>query len=238
MQLFLTLEASEILLPLAYRHIVQSMLYHVLAADPEYANTLHSPQSGSDRQYKLYTFSQLQGRYTVRDSHICFLNKVTLEIRSTSDELILHLMRGMPVGTQLRLGSNYVTVSSCTAENHIICDSTIRIRTYSPVVAYLTCEDGKTRFFSPEEDAFYSMVTTNAQRKWLKCFGTEPPAFQIRPENSRFRKQVTMYKSTRITAWDGSFILESTPQMLTMLYNLGLGAKNSQGFGMFSRNSR
>lgn len=234
MQLFLTLAAPEIVLPLAYRHILQSMLYQALAADPAYAQALHASVSDSGRPFKLYTFSQLQGNYTVRDMHICFTDQVQLEIRSTDDGLILRWLRALAPGTQLRLGRNTVTVTRCTVENQIIFDSAVSIRTCSPIVAYLTHKDGKTEFFSPDEDMFYSLTTANAQRKWKKCFGTEPPSFSIRPQHSTFRKQVTMYKTTRITAWDGSFVLESTPEMLTMLYNLGLGAKNSQGFGMFS----
>lgn len=234
MQLFLTLAAPEIVLPLAYRHILQSMLYQALAVDPAYAQTLHASASDSGRPFKLYTFSQLQGNYTIRDKRICFTDQVQLEIRSVDDGLILRWLRALTPGTQVRLGSNTVTVTHCAVENRIISDFAVSIRTCSPIVAYLTHKDGKTEFFSPGEDMFYSLVTANAQRKWQKCFGTEPPELSIRPSSSAFRKQVTMYKTTRITAWDGSFVLESTPEMLTMLYNLGLGTKSSQGFGMFS----
>jgi CRISPR-associated endoribonuclease Cas6 len=234
MQLFLTLAAPEIVLPLAYRHILQSMLYQALAADPAYSQALHASESDSGRPFKLYTFSQLQGNYTVRDRHICFTDRVQLEIRSTDDSLILRWLHALTVGTQHRLGCNTVTVTHCTVENRVISDSEVSIRTCSPIVAYLTHKDGKTEFFSPAEDLFYSLTTANAQRKWKKCFGTAPPALSIRPRSSGFCKQVTMYKTTRITAWDGSFVLKSTPEMLTMLYNLGLGTKSSQGFGMFS----
>jgi hypothetical protein len=90
------------------------------------------------------------------------------------------------------------------------------------------------RFFSPEEEAFYTMVVANARRKWQSSFGDVPFSFSITPgKNARFRKQVTMFKDTRITAWDGRFRIMGDPQVLNFLYHTGLGSKSSQGFGMF-----
>ena len=45
---------------------------------------------------------------------------------------------------------------------------------------------------------------------------------------------MTLYKTTRITGWHGRFRLSGSPEMLDLLFHSGLGAKNSQGFGMFA----
>ena len=235
MQLYLELSGS-ISLPLSYRHYIQSMIYDTLRADPDYSTALHdSGVEVQKRRFKFFTFGQLEGNYRIVDRRILFSGGATLEIRSIHDELLLLLFRRLTPGSCLRLGSSVVTVSRTTMTNTVITADTVVIRTRSPIVAYITQADGHTRFFSPEEPEFYTLMITNARRKWQIYQGTEA-GFELTvspAEGSRFRKQVTTYKSTRITAWDGQFLLHGSPQVLNLLYHTGLGAKSSQGFGMF-----
>lgn len=233
MQLSLEFGGQNVCLPLAYRYLVQGMIYGALESDPGYADLLHNG-TGEGRQFKLFTFGQLEGSYTLREKQILFPEGMRLEIRSIREGLLMRLLQFFHVGRQLRLGTNELTVTGCRLENLVVQERELLIATRSPIVAYVTEEDGKTRFFSPEEDAFYTMVVANARRKWQSCFGDAPFSCSITPaENARFRKQVTMFKDTRITAWDGRFRLVGDPQVLNFLYHTGLGAKSSQGFGMF-----
>lgn len=227
---------GNISLPLSYRHYIQSMIYDALRSDPDYATDLHDNGiTAQNRHYKLFTFGQLEGFYRIADRRILFPHGAALEIRSAHEELLLRLFRRITPGTRLRLGSTPVTVSDSILTNTAIAADTAAIRTCSPIVAYITQPDGHTRFFSPEEPEFYTLVTTNAHRKWCACGGEDTDfCFSIAPApEGRFRKQVTTYKATRITAWDGQFILRGSVPVLNLLYHTGLGAKSSQGFGMF-----
>ena len=236
MQLLLQLSGS-FSLPLGYRHFVQSMLYDALRGDPAYSASLHN---GGDmvqnRHFKLFTFSQLEGSYRIAGGQIRFPNGAALEIRSIHEEFLFLLFRYFTPGRQLRLGSAMFTVSHASLSNTVITTSAISVRTRSPIVAYITLPDGHTRFFSPEDPEFYSLIAANAHRKWRAIHGEDAPFdLRISPlHGCRFRKQVTTYKSTRITAWDGQFLLQGNPEVLNFLYHTGLGAKSSQGFGIFS----
>ena len=235
MQLHLQLSGS-LSLPLNYRHYIQSMIYDALRDDPDFSATVHDVgEEAEKRRFKLFTFGQLEGSYRVADRRILFRSGASLEIRSIHEELLLRLFRRFTPGTALRLGSVTVTVAHAALTNNIISGDAVTVRTCSPIVAYITQSDGYTRFFSPEEPEFYNLVTANARRKWSIHHGEEADfTFSISPaEGSRFRKQVTTYKSTRITAWDGQFLLRGSPEMLNLLYHTGLGTKSSQGFGMF-----
>lgn len=224
-------------LPMAYRHSIQSMLYDALGADPAYAAALHDGgESPEGRQFKLFTFGQLEGSYRANAGRILFPRGAGLEIRSISDELLWRLFRRLVIGSEVRIGSNRVTIGECAFRNAVIRRDTIDIVTASPIVAYITEDSGRTRFYSPEESQFYSLVAANARRKWqMYQGGNHSPAFSLTPaEDPKFRKQVTTYKTTRITAWHGAFRLSGDPELLNLLYHIGLGAKSSQGFGMFS----
>ena len=127
-------------------------------------------------------------------------------------------------------------MAECRPEHTSIRENRIYIKTVSPIVAYVTREDGSTVFYSPEDEEFCAMIRANAARKWRSFTGrAEAPAFRCVPlALTPFRKQVTMFKDTRINAWHGAFELSGDTQLLELLYNAGLGAKSSQGFGMFA----
>ena len=60
---------------------------------------------------------------------------------------------------------------------------------------------------------------------------------EIQPEiqkiqNSVAKKMVTKYQGHYIIAWYGEYILSGKRKYLDFLYQVGIGAKNSQGFGM------
>lgn len=234
MQLQLTFSGS-LRLPMSYRHQVQSMLYHALDGCT-YGEALHDGRRGSDgRQFKLFTFGQLEGSYRLQEDRILFPEGAMLEVRSADEELLRRLFRHFIIGNQVRIGSNTVTVSACAFRNEMVDKGELEIVTASPIVAYITEKDGHTRFFSPEDPQFYSLVAANARRKWQMVYGDVPcPELTFTPvAGTKFRKQVTQYKTTRITAWHGRFHLSGQPQLLDLLYHTGLGAKSSQGFGMF-----
>ena len=236
MQLHLQL-SGNFSLPLNYRHHIQSMLYHALRTDPAYSTSIHDGGNiAQNRHFKLFTFGQLEGKYRIADRQICFPEGAALEIRSIHDDLLLRLFRYFTPGQHLHLGHSRPSVTHSFLTNDIITTDSISIRTCSPIVAYVTHPDNRTQFFSPEEPEFYTLVSINARRKWHALHGDSPDfAFAIAPlENSHFRKQVTLYKTTRLTAWDGQFSLQAPADVLNLLYHTGLGAKSSQGFGMFS----
>ena len=143
---------------------------------------------------------------------------------------MLLLSRAFSVGTEHRLGKYLLHVKKCTMEDRRIIVDEILVQTCSPIVSYLTLDQGKTRFFSPEEDRFYTLIYAIARRKWESVSGKAfPEGFAITWDGRKLKKQVTLFKGTRITARDGRFRLKGDPALLTFLYNTGLGAKKLPG---------
>lgn len=236
MQIHLTFCTDALCLPMAHQQAIQGMLYHALESDWEYQTFLHN-QGYSDgiRQFKAFTFSNLQGPFTITDGQMTFRGPVNLEIRSADPHFIQLLLRHFDTGASCHLLRNELTVMNCQLDDRHILGDCIDIQMLSPAVVYRT-EETKTVFFSPADREFYSMIATNAARKWESVYGYPiPGSLTIEPlptENS-FRKVVTRFKQTYITGWKGSFRLCGCAPMLDLLYQTGLGAKNSQGFGMF-----
>ena len=59
--------------------------------------------------------------------------------------------------------------------------------------------------------------------------------FEIMPVEHRPQRRVfTTFKTSYITGWMGYYQMRGKPEVLDMLYQTGIGAKNSEGFGMFT----
>ena len=238
MQLFVTFRGQEIVLPMSYRHILQGVIYHTLEYTEGHASATQLHDEGyrsDDRTFKLFTFGLLKGSYTIHDKYIVFHDTVQWEIRSIDEQLIRQLAGGLIVGSKQSLGKNEVEIVAVRiADEHIDRPAAI-IAMQSPIVAYRTLEDNRTVFHSPEEQAFYAAIIRNAQRKWQSWYPNEPFELDIRPLlQQKFRKEATRFKQTFITAWYGCFDLSGLPEVLDFVYQTGLGAKSSQGFGMFT----
>lgn len=236
MQLFLSIKADTINLPIAYRTIQHGLLYRALSTDSEFATQLHNEgRLTEDRSYKHFTFSPFRGNYVIQNKRIIFQQACSMEIRSTDPHFIETLAQAFADESIIQLGSQYATISRCIVSDQHIATSQAVIQTLSPVVVYHTLPDGHTVFLSPEDAAFCASLVHNAQRKWRSLGNADSDfALTITPlHNQKFRKVPTSFKTTYITGWHGRFQLEGNPKVLDMLYQIGLGAKSSQGFGMF-----
>lgn len=238
MQLFLSLRGQDVALPMAYRPLIQGMIYRALAEhdSPELAAMLHDVgYAGDGRAFKLFTFGPLNGPYIPMGREIRFQNWMRLEIRSPQPDFIRRLARCFPEKGILRLGDNELQVSSAKLRYAHSIGACARVEMVSPLIAYITDPDRHTNFLAPDDDAFYRAIVRNAERKWAAFRGSSAPIqLEVAPlPGQSWRREVTSFKGTYLTGWYGCFELRGAPEVLDFLYQAGLGAKNSQGFGMF-----
>lgn len=241
MQITIQLIGEHISLPIASSESIQGLLYKAISEDRSYSTKVHEEGRCFDgRKYKLFTFGEPEGRYMIQGTEIVYLNGMRLRVRSLDPYFIQLLFAYFTKHEQVWIGNNNVKVGKVTLNDDRIFEDRIVIRTLSPITAYVTGEDGHTVYYSPKDDNFYNSLITNAKRKWGSVYGdAEVPTLCIRGvEDARYIKRATRFKSTYITAWHGTFVLEGAPQILDFLYQVGLGSKNSQGFGMFEVTER
>ena len=238
MQITIQFIKEELSLPIAVNETIQGLLYKALSEDFSYSTKIHESGRRFDgRKYKLFTFGEPKGKYEIRGGNIVYLEGMRLSVRSVDPYFIQLLFSYFTKRNQVHIGKNIVQVGEIKLSDDRIFENRIVIRTLSPITAYVTDENGYTVYFTPEDQNFYDGIVANARRKWSSVYGDDK-AFSLkisRAENAKYIKRATRFKSTFITAWHGTFILEGAPQVLDFLYQSGLGSKNSQGFGMFER---
>ena len=236
MQLKIILEGRNARLPLQYRRDVHGMIYYLLRDDPVYAQKLHdmTPNAGG-KTLKGFCFGRLCGSYHMEENMICYERDIQLEIRSAKPDIVLFLNRALQKRNRVLLAGESLAIKQTSLEDRLITASELSIRMQSPLVAYRTIDNqGHTRFFAPWEEEFYTLIKSNAERKWNYFGNGSPFCFQLDPLGAKQAKRVSdTFNGTYITGYISPFKLKSTPEIIDLLYQTGLGAGNSMGFGMF-----
>ena len=225
--------AKPVVLPLAYNELVQGLLYSCWRDSfPE----LHDEGFGTGRNMRLFVFGPLQGKCSISRAKktIRFEGTVSFEVRSLLEELIDELARQLSARDLVRLGAHEMELVNLQACDRLLFPQRAILRMASPVAVYDTSLDGHTRFYSPDEARWIDLVGSNARRKAELLMPDVEPSMVVIPRSETLSKHVTRFKGTYVTGWTGEFIAACDPRLLSLLYYTGLGAKNSQGFGIFN----
>lgn len=227
-------DSERVAVPINYRPLIHGMIYHMLADFGDYAANQHAARTTGGRTYKGFTFSPLLGSYQVEGYTIIFTGAITLEIRSIDPVMTAFLYHSILSKGEIRIGDVPLTVTHCTLEEKHIREREARIRMVSPVVVYSTDETNYCHFFSPADEEFYSLIYGNAKRKgaFFQLLSPFELSLSLAP-GYRPKKQVSNFKHTILEGWYGEFLIKGSPEYIDMLYKTGLGAKNTEGFGMF-----
>ena len=108
-------------LPLNYHHMLQSIIYHHLKLETmAYSSYVH--EKGfflGNRNFKLFTFSGLQGKYQVEDKKICFYEDVMFEVRSPEPLFIRILEENLKNQGITYFGQHYNNIVTTTLDNSV-----------------------------------------------------------------------------------------------------------------------
>lgn len=233
MQIHIEFSGNNIDLPISYNHTVQSMIYHALSENEEYQNFLHNTGYVSDKStFRLFTFGELKGEYIVINKRIIFKNSFLLEIRTVSDSLFKLLNRSFYLGAVFHLNNEEIIVKRVICENKKITSDRVKIKMLSPVVAKVS-DKNQTVYFAPSDTYFEEIINNNFFAKYKAFYNAEPNSKIKISSISKERKIVSNYKGIWINGFLTEMFLEGKPEYLNFLYNVGLGCKNAQGYGMF-----
>lgn len=239
----ITFNADNLIIPLGYHHYVQSLIYALLLKGGGVSFHDESFTFGQ-RKYKLFTFSSLRGGKIIPDKKkLSFDKYMYLDVRSIRDDFCDTLIKGLNTKDVLRLCENPLTVEDIKISQPQISNSNLNIKMLSPVTLHKTNDSGQSIFISPYDTDFSTELNNNFARKYYSFTGEEPITdVLITPTNiTPNNKYVTCYKKAinpnekdiYITGYRGEYNLVGDPDYLNFLYYCGLGARNSDGFGMF-----
>jgi len=237
MQLLIYIKLHQPLtLPINYNHILQSIIYRSLSQSADVSDFMHNVGYVlGERQYKMFQFSQLSGRYVVHQKQITFIEDISFEVRSPEIRIIRLLYETFS-SQGIWFEDTHCKNVELELRDYTIEQCGLRIKMKTPITVYSTdSESGNIYYYEPDEELFYEKINDNFCRKYLAYYGVSPfTPISLRPVTVTIKdKFVTRYKQSYITGWYGRYQLSGERKYLDFLYQVGLGGKNSQGFGMF-----
>ena len=242
----ITLESNHpLVLPIHYNALVQGLIYHQL--EPNLASWFHGEAyTFAKRTYKMFTFSRLQGRYHLdkKTKRLTFSGPVSFKLASHNTQILASLAEHLLTSGTLRLGQNEVQVRGVEILKppQVNAEELVKVRALSPITIYSTFEKtggGKlTHYYSPHEKDWSAMLVQNLGRK-AAALGWEVEACEtldkayIKPLRVNERdKKVVKYKGFVLEGWMGVYEVKLPGGLFKLVYDVGIGGKNAQGFGM------
>ena len=235
---------TKLSLPIHYGAILQGFIYSQL--EPNLASWLHgAAYSYAQRTFKMFTFSRLTGRFELdtKTKRISFDGPVTFQLASHNSEVLASFAEHLLKSQTLRLGQNEVQVGGVEILRPpcVEPDKPVRVKALSPITIYSTFQkpggSKLTHYYSPPEKDWSSMLLQNLARKakaleW-EGKGKALENAYIKPLRVSERdKKIVGYKGFTVQAWMGRYELKLPQAYFELAYDVGLGGKNAQGFGM------
>lgn len=238
-------------MPVHYNQLLQGLVYHHLGQ--ALADRVHTQGFQHEkRQFRMFTFSRLvrRDRPTRRNANgtnvFEFRGPVSFWLASPETDILESFASHIVRAGQVRVGDADCRVNAVEVPFTELPGNQVTIRTLSPITVYSTLLTGdgrkKTYYYAPTEREFSEQIDANLRKK-AAALGrntndsNSPVSFA--PIRVAAKDQhIVMFKNTVIKAWSGIYELSGPSDLLRLAFDYGLGAKNSQGFGMIEKAAR
>lgn len=222
--------------PFNYNHILSAIIYNKIA-DLNFANELHSSKS-----FKFFTFSQIYipKRRIVKDGIIAKDGVISFYISSPNDFLIKSLVDGFLEDLEISFQNQKLTIQKIEALKTPEFSSKSEFKTLAPIIVRTKKEiDGELKIWNlAPSDKFFKSLENNLIKKYIKFNNLTKTDKKINiysDMNFVKRKRISINKDNATThhrAYMMDLILEGDLDLIEFAYDVGIGEKNSMGFGM------
>ena len=222
--------------PFNYNHILSSIIYNKIA-DLDLANKIHDSNS-----FKFFTFSQIniKKRKLVKDGIIARDGRISFYLSSPDDLLVKNLVSGFVDDLEINFKNDKLIVEKIEALKTPDFREISEFKTLSPINIRDSKEiDGKVkRIDLAPSDKFFKGIENNLIKKYCIFNNIENTDKKISAYSEMAhvkRKRITIPKGPNTTyhrAYMMDLILEGDTDLIKFAYDVGVGEKNSMGFGM------
>ncbi len=249
-------ERNYYLLPVNYNYEVSSMIYHIMSlSGKNFTRWLHSRgfQLDGTKKFKFFNFSRIFFiEKEIQGDIIRAKGNFRLVFSSPIDESVLtNFVAGlMELQDYLYLGSKEVgsriKVQSVKILPYPRFENRTKYIMLSPTVVSLQNENKKVVYLNPTDDRVVDTLITNIVNKYKTIYCEKCPyEINIKFDENYLRSnldagnimklisvKVSQNKSAKIKGFMLPVEIQTDPIVHKLIYDSGLGEKNSLGFGM------
>lgn len=222
---------------------IQGLIYNLL--EESSATWLHDNGFAYEkRRFKLFSFSSILERaeYDKRRQEFTFPSRISFYVSSPVDWILEQVAQNFVMLNECRLGNNILKITSISVlKKPMIKKNVIKVKALTPITIRSTDNSKKYHTHSPLSENFALLINKNLKKKWQSLYKKECKYnLSIIPlfDDEEKYKQVVAYginldpRQTYIEGWKGKYLLQGEKEFLYFAYDVGLGERNSQGFGM------
>lgn len=196
----------------------------------------------SSKSFKFFTFSQIYipKRRIVKDGIIAKDGVISFYISSPNDFLIKSLVDGFLEDLEISFQNQKLTIQKIEALKTPEFSSKNEFKTLAPIIVRTKKEiDGELKIWDlAPSDKFFKSLENNLIKKYIKFNNLTKTDKKINiysDMNFVKRKRISINKGNATThhrAYMMDLILEGDLDLIEFAYDVGIGEKNSMGFGM------
>lgn len=250
LQITLTPDKWDYEIPLNYQYPLSAAIYKQMSsASPEFIEWLHQTgyKNAKGKPYKLFTFSKLfingLDKKKLKSSILSSSGELGFYFSSAVDEKItLSLVSGILAASEIRIGAkdlpeSIFRVKDVTMSPNPNFSNSMIYKMLSPTCVSIF--DGKkVSFLNPDNESTFDRLADNLKNKYKVHYGedyNDELAITANSENRFKTKLITIKQNTPQEGHIGCFEtfvkINATPKMQELAYNVGIGERNSMGFG-------
>lgn len=235
-------------IPLNYQYAASSLIYRILSnSGSEFSSWLHENGFQDDqRRFKLFTFSRLFiPRYSIEGAYLKILSDtVEWYISFLPDRSTQEFVQGLFKEQVFELGDRRANIRFRVRSVEMlpppVFTETMAFETLSPACIVRQEDDGSEKYISPDHPDATDIVRLNLLNKYRAFYGHNFPEerfpFSLRaltkPRSSLIAIKEGTPQESKIRGFMCRFELTAPLDLMKIMYETGLGSKNSQGFGM------
>lgn len=235
-------------IPCSYSYELSSVIYRILSRSGSgYSSWLHDNGFKlNGKPFKLFTFSRLHiPRFHIEGEFIRLLSDtVTWQLSFLPERSTQEFIRGVFLNQAFELGVRGANVSFVVQQVSVApspnFSETMEFETLSPICISLRREDGRIDYLSPDNPEAPSLIRQNLLNKYFAFHGKEyaNPAFDFsfttlsKPKSVLVTVKSGTPQQTRVRGFRCRFRVTAPIELITVLYEAGIGEKGSLGFGM------
>lgn len=229
----INLKKENMKLPLNYQFVLQGLIYNAFSKG-ELGDFYHNEgYNFNNKKFKMFVFSNIFGDYTIKDKDIEFKDFFSFYI-SSQDEIFLKTIYNYFVyNRKIVIFNQVVDVISIEIKElpHFNGVKDVKIVSLSPVTAYRT--EGKfVTYFSPDNSEFEKLLIQNLKEKNIAINNLISNIEFSIINVDKSKKRLVRFKNTFYETYMVEILIKVNYETLLLIYNTGLSAKGSCGFGM------
>ena len=235
-------------LPISYQYELSAWIYGVIAkSDSLYAAWLHNNGFVNDyKRFKMFVYSNLFPQFKVIDDRLAIQSDTMFMFLSFLPEKSTEeFVKGIFSENTFALGDKKSKVQFQVESIEVLplpSFNDCEFQTLSPVVVSAKRDDGSIEYVSPEREDYGRMLINNLKGKYRAFYGkafdgNDSLEFNLlSPVKSRLITiKANTSEMTKVKGYHYCFKLNTNEALLQLMYEVGLGEKNSTGFGMIEK---